>query len=186
MLKILSVILLSFICTQANAHLLKVFAFSQSINNSNQLLIKGKVYFAGGDRLPDAPINIITDQGTIARQLVTDNEGNFNITLVNAIYTIVVNTNDGHKATWAIKPATKLAINNKTTTSPIPHLQDGQINHQMLNEMFATQLAEQIAPLSEQINDLQDNAQYQDIIGALGYIFGAFGLFTWFRQRKSS
>ncbi|NQZ31039.1 MAG: carboxypeptidase regulatory-like domain-containing protein [Oceanospirillaceae bacterium] len=179
--KVLFVVIFSFFCTQVNAHLLKVFAYSQPVNSADDLLVKGKVYFAGGERLGSAPIDILTTQGNSIKQLMTDNQGNFTFTLPVADYTIIVKTNDGHRATWAIKSAT-------TTIKPILNIpaQDELISHRQMSDMFALQLAAQIAPLSEQINDLQDKAKYQDIIGAIGYIFGAFGLFTWFRQRKTS
>lgn len=177
----LTLLLLCVFCTGTQAHLLKVFAYSQPDASSGNLHIEGKVYFAGGANADSASLIIKDNLGTKVKTFVTDELGKFKITLADANYQIIASTLDGHQAIWQ--------INSQANILQVPNTDDVEfsgLSQQQLQSIIAVQLAAQIQPLSEQINALQDKARFQDIIGAIGYIFGFAGLFLWFRHAKDS
>ena len=99
-------------------------------------------------------------------------------------YQLQANTQDGHLAKWSIKPPKSSTLKVSASTSAIEQTTNSDIDHAQMQQMLAEIVSSQIQPLSEQINALQERAKVQDIIGALGYIFGLYGLAMWWRHRK--
>ena len=175
MIKFLAVLSLTFVCSQAQAHLLKVFAFSLPVDGDSQL-IKGKVYFSGGQTVSGTLVTIFNASGNEVKNTMTDTEGKFQVRLAQENYEIVADTQDGHKATWQIKSA-KISTHDNTEKNL---LAASNPNIEQIENIIAAQ----ITPLTEQIMQLQEKRRFQDIIGAIGYIVGLSGLFLWFRQRQ--
>ena len=179
------------LCSQAaNAHLLKIFAYAQPIDSEQSTYqIRGKVYFAGGSTLANLSLKVIDSNGTVTDRPVTDPQGKFDFRLAAGNYQIIADSLDGHIAKWQIKNISQL--NKLPAHAAVPNSEKGQLvqnlySQQQLQSVIAEQLAIQIQPLSEQLNSLEEKARFQDIIGALGYIFGLYGLAIWWRQRKTS
>ncbi|MEH6445268.1 MAG: carboxypeptidase-like regulatory domain-containing protein [Oceanospirillaceae bacterium] len=175
----------------ANAHLLKIFAFTKETNNQQTLTTSGKVYFAGGAGIPNASVQVIDNQGVNIKKVTSDKNGKFSVELAQGNYQLIADTQDGHIAKWQIKGSAsnavtkspKNSISQNVTTTALPSPDSAQLLQ--LNNIIAEQLARQILPLSEQINTLQEKAKFQDILGGLGYIFGLYGFAMWWRQRKT-
>jgi len=168
-------------CTQTQAHLLKVFAYSKNVEGNKQL-INGKVYFTGGEPVNGTPITFTNSAGKAVHKTTTNDLGKFTVSLTRDNYKIVADTQDGHKAIWHIKAQPNNGANTtKNSLLPLGTSTDHSMGQ--LEQMIAAQISEQIAPLTEQIIKLQEKRQLQDIIGAVGYILGVFGLFLWFKQR---
>jgi len=180
MIKFLATLSLTFACSQAQAHLLKVFAFTLPADSNSQL-VKGKVYFTGGQTVSGALVTIFNTSGIKVKNTMTDTEGKFQITLAQESYEIVADTQDGHKATWQIKSA-KISTSDSTEKNV---LAASNPSIEQLESIIAAQISTQLTPLTEQIIQLQEKRRFQDIIGAIGYIVGLSGLFLWFRQRQT-
>jgi len=180
MIKYLVVLSLTFACSQAQAHLLKVFAFTLPVDSNSQL-VKGKVYFTGGQTVSGTSVTVFNASGIKVKDTTTDTEGKFQVTLARENYKIVADTQDGHKATWQIKSAINNTHNNTGTNA----LTDSNPNIEQIENIIAAQISAQLTPLTEQIVQLQEKRRFQDIIGAIGYIVGLSGLFLWFRQRQT-
>jgi len=179
MIKFLAVLSLTFACSQAQAHLLKVFAFTLPVDD-NSLLVKGKVYFTGGQTVSGTSVTIYNASGVKVKDTITDVDGKFQVTLAQESYEIVADTQDGHKATWQIKSA-KMSTHDNTGKNL---LAPSNPSIEQVENIIAAQISTQLTPLTEQIIQLQEKRRFQDIIGAIGYIVGLSGLFLWFRQRQ--
>lgn len=188
-LKLIALTLL-LLSTSANAHLLKVFAYTQMSGDVQHMTTSGKVYFAGGAAIPNLKLEVVDSQGNIKETLKSDPEGKFSITLTRGSYHLQANTQDGHIAKWPIKPPkinVPKTVNQQVTNGGI---QGGEIksltviDQTQMQQILAEIVSSQVQPLSEQVNALQERTKVQDIIGALGYIFGLYGLAMWWRHRK--
>lgn len=171
----------------ANAHLLKVFAHTQNSETNNEMIVNGKVYFSGGAGLNNLTFTVINDAGQQVLSPTTDKEGKFNFKITKNNYQIIANSHDGHIAKWKIIGKVKAATlsqlpSNVAATNNIDKL----ALQAMVDKTLATQLQQQLAPLNERILALQEKRYFQDIIGALGYILGLFGLALWYKQRVTS
>lgn len=194
--RFMTVLLCSTLPFNAHGHLLKVFAYSQSGPTPQTMTTSGKVYFAGGAPVADLKLDILNQQGDIVQSTISDPQGKFKVTLDSADYELIANTQDGHLAKWDIKAPVVSAIttsaqldtqqtNQTATKDGLLGQQQGRISQDQLQQIFAQQLAIQIQPLTEQINALEERTKLQDIMGALGYIFGLYAMAMWWRQRKA-
>jgi hypothetical protein len=170
--------------SSANAHLLKVFAHTQNSDNTNEIIVSGKVYFSGGAGLNNLTFKVIDETGQQVLSPTTDKEGKFNFNIAKNNYQIIANSHDGHIAKWQITGKVKTATlsqipNNTAVTNNI----DTLALQTMIDKTVATQLQQQLAPLNQRIHALQEKRYFQDIIGALGYILGLFGVALWYKQR---
>ncbi|EPJ43235.1 MAG: hypothetical protein OFPI_43640 [Osedax symbiont Rs2] len=172
----------------ANAHLLKIFAYTQPIVGEQKALqVRGKVYFAGGATLANLALKVIDSEGLVIHRPSTDQQGKFVFELAAGNYQIIADSLDGHLANWQLKASVEASELLENATQPSADkdlIAQNQYTQQQLQRVISQQLAIQIQPLSEQLNSLQEKARFQDIIGALGYIFGLYGLAIWWRQRK--
>ena len=171
----------------ANAHLLKIFAYAQPAGDQQAIQVRGKVYFAGGAALANLSLKVIDTDGLISDRPNTDQQGKFDFTVAPGNYQIIADSLDGHVANWQLKAAAgaNKPLDNAPQSSGDKNLMpQNPYTQQQLQRVISEQLAIQIQPLSEQLNSLQEKARFQDIIGALGYIFGLYGLTIWWRQRK--
>lgn len=167
------------------AHLLKVFAYTEQ-GLQQTMNVNGKVYFAGGATLPSLTVLVLDGQGKQVLSSKTDEQGKFSFNVANGNYQIVANSHDGHRATWDIKNHTikQKQINKENQTVKTDSNISSNITPQQLEAIISSALAQQIQPLSEQIIDLQEKAKFSDILGAIGYIFGIFGVLIWWQQKK--
>ncbi|MEM5527527.1 carboxypeptidase-like regulatory domain-containing protein [Gammaproteobacteria bacterium AS21] len=167
------------------AHLLKVFAYTEQGPNQS-INVNGKVYFAGGSAVPDLTIKVLASDNSTALTSTTNELGKFAFNIADAHYQIIANSHDGHRATWEIKSSAKKSNLQQAKTTVTPANAGSQITTEQLENIINSALAKQIQPLSEQIIDLQEKARFSDILGAIGYIFGIFGLFIWWQHNKKT
>jgi len=173
----------------ASAHLLKIFAYSQPIGSDQEALqVRGKVYFAGGAPVANLSLKVVDSNGKITAKPSTDPQGKFAFSLIAGNYQIIADSLDGHVANWQLKAPIQRP--KPTAQGAAPVVDDAAdrsnlFSKQQLQSVIAEQLALQIQPLTEQLNSLEEKARFQDILGALGYIFGLYGLAIWWQQRKA-
>lgn len=178
-----------------HAHLLKVFAHVQSTSSAQEIRVNGKVYFTGGATLANLKIKVIDANGELVLSPTTSDEGKFSFKIAAQNYQIIANSHDGHIAKWQINAAMPetLTLDNsldrslyssQKSTQSADLLANSDQFQAVLASLVAAKMSEQLAPLSEQINTLEEKVMLQDILGALGYIFGLYGFAMWFKHRK--
>lgn len=158
---------------QVHAHLLKVFASHVGQD------IEGRVYFRGGAPASNAQITLRTDDQQIVSQLTSDQDGRFHHTLAQpGRYTIEADTQDGHVARWHVDTTT-----SPQTSTEHPHPVPTATAKSTDTIALEQAIARQIRPLQEQLNQMQERAKFQDVLGGIGYIMGLAGFALWWRQR---
>ena len=178
--------------TISQAHLLKIFAHQQAIQSTGKINVKGKIYFAGANPVSEVSVKVLDAQAQLVTSVVSDAQGKFSLVLADNNYQLVANSLDGHIAKWSIRASdsqNKSQLNDlqmtQTAIEQQPESSAVNVNLTQLEEMMARQLAQSIEPLNEKIINLQEKSRFRDILGALGYIAGLFGLLVLWRQRAS-
>lgn len=191
------------VSSTTHAHLLKVFAHVQSTSSAQEIQVNGKVYFTGGATLANLKIKVIDAKGELVLSPTTSDEGKFSFKIAAQDYQIIANSHDGHIAKWQINAAMPETLTpEKSTLTTLDNSLDRSLYSSqkstqsadllansdqlqaVLASLVAAKMSEQLAPLSEQINTLEEKVMLQDILGALGYIFGLYGFAMWFKHRK--
>lgn len=170
----------------SDAHRLKVFA--TAVGSS----IEGKAYFVGGGPAEGVSVALRDEGKKVLAEGRTDSDGRFAIAApVRTDITIVVDALDGHVADYSI-PFSRLPddlpvawVSEQTAEDPgkdagsppaSPIAETG-------NREMEAAIARQIAPLGEQIDQLQSSIRLHDILGGVGYVIGIFGLFALLKAR---
>ena len=176
----------------AHAHKLKVFATAVGER------IEGRVYFVGGGPARGARILVESADGKLIEALTTDDAGAFAITAkVRTDHVIRTDSADGHSARTTIPasllpaslplPATGLgasAAEARDGTAPAPSHEGKTGELTASDASIARAVAQQVAPLREQLTAYEDQVRLHDVLGGLGYILGLAGLFAWMRARR--
>ena len=176
----------------AHAHKLKVFATAVGER------IEGTVYFVGGGPARGARILVESADGKLIEALNADDAGAFAFTAkLRADHVIVTNSADGHSARTTIPasvlpaslplPASTLgtgAAEARVSTAPAAPQEGGTGDPAAMEASIAQAVAQQVAPLREQLTAYEDQVRLRDVLGGLGYILGLAGLFAWMRARR--
>lgn len=184
MKKALFAVFFSLMPITAHAHLLKVFAHAKPVANTDQILVTGKVYFAGGAGLNKLTFKVVDENKNLVLSPRTDVNGKFSFKVVADDYQIIANSHDGHIAKWQVRAKANDSSSTQAVSGRTLNVDQPLKNAAQIDKIVANQLQTQLAPLKEQIHALQEKRYLQDIIGGLGYIFGLYGLAIFFTQRK--
>lgn len=134
--------------------------------------LKGKAYFEDDAPAANMTVLVETEEGEEIASLSTDEDGTFVYTPDAAhLLVFVATTPDGHRETFKVDAAEVASI----LTPPVAGAE----------EITGDRLAQQIAALREQTNDLQQRLWLRDVIGGIGYIVGVLGLFAFWKARQS-
>ena len=156
--KLLMLYLVSFaITTNIYAHNIKIFAAKKGDS------ICGYVYSPGGVRIKNSTISVYKNTEFITK-IKTDTKGTFKYKVANDANYRFVYGKDGHFVEYSVnQPALKQK--SKIAT--------GANND---NQIFA---------IKEQLDRIENTMRIKDIVGAIGYIFGIFGLIVLLKKKKS-
>lgn len=166
---LLAALLVLLAATPVAAHKLKVFAAAIGDH------IEGRVYFVGGGAAIGVPVTLTGDDATVlASTATTAPDGNFVLPLTSAgAVTITADAQDGHVAEFVLGASPAAAAPAATTAS-------APVDAAALDAA----IARQVAPLADEIDALRDSVGLRDIIGGVGYILGAFGLWAFLAARR--
>lgn len=183
------VVALSF-ATPAFAHKLKVFATAIGAD------ISGYGYFAPGGRAQDSTVTVTAD-GKVVATLRTNEEGEFSFTAQSRVdHVFLLDAGDGHEATYRIAadelPAT---LSGPVASTPVTPPAGSQQRPQVLpvgpnpaiaevRALVEMGIAQQLRPLREQIDALQQKLWLHDVLGGIGYIVGIAGLAMWLSANR--
>ncbi|MGF1723774.1 hypothetical protein [Photobacterium nomapromontoriensis] len=167
---------------QAYAHRMKVFAWVDG------QAIEGEVYFSGGQMATDSTVEIIANQNVIANTK-TNAEGVFRFENLAVLdYDVRADAGQGHVASYTVSaseftvdaPAVATSSQADASAANAAPPVSASVNTAQLEQA----IAKAIRPLREQIDQYEAKVRMHDILGGVGYIFGVFGLFVWFRARR--
>ena len=169
--------------SQAYAHRMKVFAWVDG------QAIEGEVYFSGGQKANDSTIDILVDQNVIATTK-SNTEGVFRFEDLAAFdYVIRADAGQGHIVTYTVSASEfafddpALATHSQVDTRAV-NASSASASASLTPAQLEQAIAKAIRPLREQIDQYEAKVRMHDILGGVGYIFGVFGLFIWFRARR--
>ena len=144
----------------AHAHGIHVFATIEGKT------ITGSVYFSGGGKAKNVPVEIVGPNGKKLGRTLTNEKGEFSFnTQMKCDHRIVVQTPDGHRAECLVRA--KDIGNNLSETA--------------LQDTIDRAVAKQIRPLREQLDRYERQVRFRDLLGGLGYILGLTGLILYFK-----
>lgn len=148
---------------QAAAHKLRIFAAAVGAE------AQGKVYFVGAGPAAGVTVTLTDAGGADLGAVATGSDGTFRIALPKrAGLTLTADARDGHLARFALDGPPAAGEASTTGEAPAPTSADAAA--------LELAIARQLAPLAAQVDSLEQALRARDVIGAIGYIFGLFGL----------
>ncbi|MTI12601.1 carboxypeptidase-like regulatory domain-containing protein [Sansalvadorimonas verongulae] len=182
MKRCIAILALVLSASPAWAHKFKIFATAEGP------VIQGEAYFVGAGKARGAAVDLLKDGQVIASTKANDN-GSFTFqSLTPAQYTIHANASQGHVAEYTITAeemgGTSTSPPAEDTSKPTPR-GSGHLAS-VVDQAVDRAVARQLVPLRKQIEQLQEKRYYQDILGAIGYIFGLAGFAAFYLSRKKN
>lgn len=194
---VIGFILLSFLCSEAFAHKVSIFAWSE------EGFVVGKTGFSVGPPPKLAEI-IVEDKETGAILLTTrtDKEGKFSFkppanALENRLtLRLIVKAGPGHQGEWLLPPEDYISMDSKpvypveiTSPSVVTSQEQGDysshIDVAVVQKIVEDALDEKLAPVKRMLVEAQDKGpQLSEVVAGVGYIFGLFGLLAYWKSRK--
>jgi nickel transport protein len=162
------------------AHKIKVFA---SMDGKK---ISGYVYFSGGGRPKNMKVEVLGSDGRKLASVFTNAEGRFVYEPKKADdFTFVVNSGDGHKASYTVKSLgeSPVPVKSEENTSK-SSLKSEKINMNEFRRIIGEEVSKQLMPLREQVDGYEEKIRFRDILGGIGFIFGIAGIYFYFLARN--
>ena len=161
--------------------------------------VNGRAYLSGGGEAKNTEVQVFGPAGQRLGQATTDSLGRF---VFQAAYRcdheFVVDTGDGHRATFRIEAAQfpdNLPLT--PTASAAEHRNDQaagstggatvQLSEAEMTELVERIVQKHVSPLRQQVQSCHDEVRLHDVLGGIGYIIGVTGLsfyFLAYRQRQ--
>lgn len=194
--KVLAAAVLVTTASIAHAHKLNLFTYVEG----DKVFVDG--YFADGTKARNSSVTVRNGAREIVIEGTTDEEGQFSFKLATpSELHIVLNAGLGHQAEagvaatefgGAASPAAAAAVATPATDEP-----NGTATAETVavatafdaRELEATvqrAVSEGVRPLAKEIMDLREKAKVSDMIGGVGFIVGAFGLWALFTSRRNT
>ena len=167
--------------TPAWAHKLKVFAAAEGAQ------IVGTAYFAGGGKAQNSAGRLLATDGSLVAEFHTGEDGAFRLGVTSRQdYRISIDSGDGHVAEAHVAAA-ELPDSLPATGNPAPAPTATVPAAQPAPAIDAVELAvaRQLLPLRQQIDALEERTRFSDIMGGIGTIFGACGIYAWIASRRN-
>lgn len=194
--KVIAAAVLVTTASVAHAHKLNLFTYVEG----DKVFVDG--YFADGTKARNSSVTVRNGAREIVIEGTTDEEGQFNFKLATpSDLHIVLNAGLGHQAEAVIaatefggaaSPAAAAAVTTPTTAAP--HATATAETEAVATALDARELettiqravSEGVRPLAKEIMDLREKAKVSDMIGGVGFIVGAFGLWALFTSRRNT
>lgn len=168
--------------TPAWAHKLKVFAAAEGAQ------IVGTAYFAGGGKAQNSAGRLLAADGSVVAEFHTGEDGAFRLGVTSRQdYRISIDSGDGHVAEAHVAAAElpeSLPASGASIAAPpptVPAAQSSPAN----TDAVELAVARQVLPLRQQIDALEERTRFSDIMGGIGTIFGACGIYAWIASRRN-
>jgi len=173
-------------CPLVFAHRVNIFA---QVEGSS---VVGQCYYNDGTPLRNQKVEVLRSSGEKILELVTDDEGNFKFTpRVREDLKIVLYAGMGHKAEITVEARMLPEVAKTSKEKPQGALKksEGITEEHGLDTLQVRKIVEDVVDekfntLEELITKQQKSISVTTIIGGIGYIFGIFGLYLYFRSKK--
>ncbi len=167
--------------TPAWAHKLKVFAAAEGAR------IVGTAYFAGGGKAQNSSGRLLAADGSVVAEFRTDSNGAFRLEVGSRQdYRVAVDSGDGHVAEARVAAAElPETLPASGTAAPAPVQAVPAAQPAPATDAVELAVARQLLPLRQQIDALEERTRFSDIMGGVGTIFGAFGIYAWIAARRN-
>lgn len=176
----------------AHAHKLNLFTYVEG----DKVFVDG--YFADGTKARNSSVTVRNGAREIVIEGTTNEEGQFNFKLATpSDLHIVLNAGLGHQAEAVIAAtefggtaspaaaATTPATTEPNATTDTETAATG-LDARELEATVQRAVSEGVRPLAKEIMDLREKAKVSDMIGGVGFIVGAFGLWALFTSRRNT
>lgn len=164
MIRLLAILAVLLAASPAYAHKLKLFVTQEGAE------ITGKAYFAGGGAAAELDGQVVDAQGRVVATLRTDAEGRFRFAPTHGDgLRVRFESGDGHMAEAVLGPPPAAAPPVNAATPDVD-----------------AAIARQLTPLREQLDRMESRARLSDIVGGVGLIVGAFGVYAWVASRRGN
>ncbi len=176
----------SLIPTRVLAHKVKVFAWVEG----DKVLVEG--YYSGKKKAQNSRVEIFSGAGAKLMEGRTNEKGEFSFKPSEKTdLRIVLTDGTGHKSDFVISASDFGNAYSSVSNSP-GELQRNKgapfaltADPPQLEDVIDKALDRKLAPIIKLIRDTRrEGPTLTEIIGGIGYIFGLFGLFLYFKSRK--
>ena len=183
MYKYLSILIILLITSETSfAHKISVFAWVEG----NKVNIESK--FSSGRKIKNGAITIVNSKGDIIHKAKTNKTGEHSFILkVKEKIKIFVDAGQGHKGYWEISKeefdgSYVEASHKDHNTQDIKTVKQGADIREIVDSVVSTRLK----PIQRELALLRKSKEpgFQDIAGAIGYIFGLMGVFLYFKYGR--
>jgi len=172
--------------SQVWAHKVNVFAWIEG----NKVFVEG--YFPGGKKSQDSLVEVFNPAGTKLLEGRTNEKGEFSFKITERTdLKIVLTSSMGHKNDFIV-PASNFQEVESSPSSPVQSFAEsakGSTAHpadlSQLEGMIDKALDRKLAPVIKLLRDTRkEGPTIAEIVGGIGYIFGLFGVFMYFKSRN--
>lgn len=188
------IVVLSLICLPAFAHKVNMFAYVEG----NKVMMEG--YFADGNKPMNCEVVVTDPDKKVLVKGLTDNNGkfSFDVPAVTDLH-IVLNAGMGHRTEYVIsrnelagvKPSGTMAVTGSSppsqeeTANTPPTDGDGvSASADVSAAMVRKAVADANLPLMRAMEEMKEGADFRNIVGGIGFIFGIVGVFFYIKARK--
>ena len=191
-------ILLFAVAGIAQAHKVNLFAYAEG----DQVYVEG--YFVDGKKARNSKVIVQDMSEKVLHEGTTDSEGQFTFPVpIKADLKIIVNAGMGHQTDFVI-PASELSgavdsveitessdyqdqTENSNESSSVSRSEAmSSVTNIELEKAVRHAVNEAIKPLVRELSVAQKKAKLSEIVSAVGYILGLFGLFAFMKAREKT
>ncbi|MCG8426533.1 MAG: hypothetical protein MI754_04145 [Chromatiales bacterium] len=163
--------LLLIVALPTYGHQLKLFA---AIEGGQ---IKAQAYFPGGGAARQIPVRLLDNQGVQLAELQTDEQGYALFSASADAALLTAKSGDGHLAEFRL-------LDGLPDTGSKETQANGAVT--VTAETLDSIVARHVAPLRQQLQQYEEQRQWRDILGGLGYLLGLAGIGFYFSVRRSN
>jgi nickel transport protein len=185
-------LVLSFHISPAYAHKVNMFAYVEG----NKVMMEG--YFSDGNKPMNCDVTVTDSNGKMLLKGLTDKEGkfSFNIPEITDLH-VVLNAGMGHRAQYVISRAELMgaqpnaggdqassASKPEETAANAKETTDTSAPTNLDEAMVRKAVTDAIVPLMRTVDQMRESANFSNIVGGIGFIFGIVGVFFYIKARQ--
>jgi nickel transport protein len=138
--------------------------------------LRGQAYYADGTPAARERVSLLGAGAAVLASTTTDAHGRFELALASAgSYRVVVSADEGHRAEAQIDWTPLLPVTAAPPTEATAAAADAAA--------LAAAVRAEVAPLREDLARLEARVRLADVVGGVGILVGAFGVWAWWRSR---
>lgn len=187
---------LTITANMAYAHKVNLFAYAEG----DHVYVEG--YFVDGKKAQNSKVIVQDMNEKVLLEGTTDSEGQFTFPVpAKTDLKIIVNAGMGHQTDFVI-PASELSgdadsadeparndnndegNNRESSTSDSGSVSANMMSNAEFEKAVQHAVNEAIKPLVRELSAAQQKAKISEIVSAVGYILGLFGLFAFMKSRE--